>query len=209
MSIDDMLEASLKFYRVMDKRRSVRHFSSDPIPIEVIHNIIRTAGTAPSGAHTEPWTFVVVKSYDIKIQIRDIIEEEEEINYKKRMGKVWTTDLKPFETNWIKEYLTEAPYLILVFKQMYSFRPDGKKKMHYYSEQSVSIAVGILLAAIHHAGLVSLTSTPLNCGPAIRKLLNRPLTEKLTILLPVGYPAEGCMVPGLKRKRLEDIAVEY
>ncbi|KRT84293.1 hypothetical protein AMK59_101, partial [Oryctes borbonicus] len=103
------------------------------------------------------------------------------------MGKVWTTDLKPLKTNWIKEYLTEAPFLILVFKQMYSFRSDGKKKIHYYNEQSVSIAVGILLAAIHHAGLVSLTSTPLNCGPAIRKLLDRPLSEKLTILLPVGY----------------------
>lgn len=104
--------------------------------------------TAPSGAHTEPWTFCVIKSHDIKQQIRDIIEDEEEINYKKRMGKVWTTDLKPFKTNWVKEYLTEAPYLILVFKQMYSFKADGVKKLHYYSEQSTSIAVGILLAAI-------------------------------------------------------------
>lgn len=144
------------------------------------------------------------------------------------MGKVWTNDLKPLRTNWIKEYLTEAPYLILVFKQMYSFREDGVKKLHYYNEQSVSIAVGILLAAIHvrirqldhsmvvinlcciqHAGLVSLTSTPLNCGPAIRNMLGRPSSEKLTILLPVGYPAENCTVPDLKRKQLEDIMVEF
>lgn len=133
----------------MNKRRTVRHFSTDPVPIAVIRNIIKTAGTAPSGAHTEPWTFVVVSSQDIKQKIREIIEEEEEINYKKRMGKTWTTDLKPLKTNWIKPYLTEAPYIILVFKQLYSFREDGQKKLHYYNEQSVCIAVGILLSAIH------------------------------------------------------------
>lgn len=149
MSPEETLERSLQFYKIMNKRRTVRHFSSDPVPIEVIRNIIKTAGTAPSGAHTEPWTFVVVGSLEIKQKIREIIEEEEEINYKKRMGKVWTTDLKPLKTNWIKPYLTEAPYLILVFKQMYSFREDGQKKLHYYNEQSVSIAAGILLAAIH------------------------------------------------------------
>lgn len=125
------------------------------------------------------------------------------------MGKVWTTDLKPLKTNWIKEYLTEVPYLVLVFKQMYSIRDDGKKKLHYYNEQSVSIAVGILLSAIHNAGLTSLISTPLNCGPALRTLLNRPVSEKLTILLPVGYPAEDCKIPDLKRKNLDEILVEF
>lgn len=149
LSVEESLKRSLEFYKLMNKRRTVRHFSSDPVPIEVIRNIIKTAGTAPSGAHTEPWTFVVVGSLAIKQKIREIIEEEEEINYKKRMGKIWTTDLKPLKTNWIKQYLTEAPYLILVFKQMYSFREDGQKKLHYYNEQSVSIAAGILLAAIH------------------------------------------------------------
>lgn len=107
------------------------------------------SGTAPSGAHTEPWTYVLVKSAETKQQIRQIIEDEEEINYKKRMGKVWTTDLKCLRTNWVKEYLTEAPYLILVFKQTYSFRDDGKKRLHYYNEQSVSLAAGMLLTAIH------------------------------------------------------------
>ncbi|KAG5892008.1 hypothetical protein JTB14_024449 [Gonioctena quinquepunctata] len=192
----------------MNKRRTVRNFSSENVPREIILNIIKTAGTAPSGAHTEPWTYVVVSSQDMKQQIRQIIEDEEEINYKKRMSKVWTTDLKPLRTNWIKEYLTDAPYLILVFKQLYSFREDGQKKMHYYNEQSVSLAAGILLAAIHYAGLVSLTSTPLNCGPALRTLLGRPNSEKLTLLLPVGYPAEGCEVPDLKRKPLNEILVE-
>lgn len=149
ISLQEMQKRSLEFYELMNKRRTVRQFSSDPVPIEIIRNIVKTAGTAPSGAHTEPWTFVIVSSQDVKHKIREVIEEEEEINYKKRMGKVWTTDLKPLKTNWIKAYLTEAPYLILVFKQLYSFREDGQKKLHYYNEQSVSIAAGILLAAIH------------------------------------------------------------
>lgn len=113
-------------------------------------NLSWVLGTSPSGAHTEPWTFVLVKSLEMKRQIRAIIEEEEEINYKKRMGKVWTGDLKPFRTNWIKEYLTEAPYLILMFKQTHSYRQsDGRKKLHYYNEQSICISAGILISAIH------------------------------------------------------------
>lgn len=206
---DQAIKRSEEFYNLLNKRRTVRHFSKEPVPKEIIYNIIKTAGTAPSGAHTEPWTFAVVGSLEIKQQIRQIIEDEEEINYKKRMGKVWTTDLKPLRTNWVKEYLTDAPYLILVFKQMYSFKEDGKKKLHYYNEQSVSLACGILLAAVHYAGLVSLTSTPLNCGPALRSLLGRPTSEKLTLLLPVGYPAEDCPVPDLHRKPLDDIMVEF
>ncbi|XP_066254458.1 iodotyrosine deiodinase [Euwallacea similis] len=203
------LERSKEFYELMNKRRTVRHFSKEFVPKEIIENIIRTAGTAPSGAHTEPWTYVVVSDLTTKQKIREIIEEEEEVNYKKRMGKVWTTDLRPLKTNWVKEYLTDAPYLLLVFKQTCSVKPDGAKKLHYYSEQSVSIAAGMLLAAIHYAGLVSLTSTPLNCGPALRTLLHRPGTEKLSLLLPVGYPAEGALVPDLSRKGLNEIMVEF
>ncbi|XP_063920446.1 iodotyrosine deiodinase 1 [Zophobas morio] len=206
---DETLRRAKEFYELMNQRRTVRSFSSEAVPMDVIKNIIKTAGTAPSGAHTEPWTYAVVTSLEMKQKIREIIEEEEEINYKKRMGKVWTTDLKPFKTNWVKEYLTEAPCLILVFKQMYSFRADQKKKLHYYNEQSVSIATGILLTAVHYAGLVSLTSTPLNCGPAIRTLLGRPSSEKLTLLLPVGYPSKDCLVPDLERKPLEEIMVEF
>nr|XP_023011524.1 iodotyrosine deiodinase 1 isoform X1 [Leptinotarsa decemlineata] len=209
LTVEDSIAKSAQFYDLMNKRRTVRHFSSDFVPKEIIHNIIKTAGTAPSGAHTEPWTYVVVSCPEMKLKIRQIIENEEEINYKKRMSREWTADLKPLKTNWVKEYLTDAPYLILVFKQLYSFREDGRKKTHYYNEQSVSLAAGILLTAIQVAGLVSLTSTPLNCGPALRLLLGRPNSEKLTLLLPVGYPAEGCEVPDLKRKPLEDIMVEF
>ncbi|KAK9294782.1 hypothetical protein QLX08_010719 [Tetragonisca angustula] len=197
-----------KFYKIVAARRTIRFFSPDPVPKEVIREIIKAAGTTPSGAHTEPWTFVVVSNQKVKEQIRRIVESEEEINYKKRMGVKWTTDLLPLRTNWIKEYLTTAPYLILVFKQIYGILPKGKKKIHYYNEMSTCIACGILITAIQYAGLVTLTSTPLNCGPAIRTLLGRPLNEKLLVLLPVGYPAKDATVPDLQRKTLSDILVE-
>ncbi|XP_012287054.1 iodotyrosine deiodinase 1 isoform X2 [Orussus abietinus] len=204
----EMVQRSIEFYNIASARRTLRFFSSDPVPPEVIHNIIRTAGTSPSGAHTEPWTFVVVSNTCTKERIREIVELEEEINYKKRMSKKWVTDLKPLKTNWVKEYLTTAPYLIFVFKQTYGVLPDGKKKHHYYHELSVSIACGILITAIQYAGLVTLTSTPLNCGPALRTLLGRPSSEKLTLLLPVGYPANDATVPALRRKPLDDILIE-
>ncbi|NXS66019.1 IYD1 deiodinase, partial [Pandion haliaetus] len=164
-------------------------------------------GTSPSGAHTEPWTFVVVQDPYLKHKIREIVEEEEEINYKKRMGDRWVNDLKRLRTNWIKEYLDTAPYLILIFKQVYGWLPNGKKKTHYYNEISVSIACGILLAALQNAGLYTVTSTPLNCGPQLRVLLQRPANEKLLLLLPVGYPKKDATVPALTRKPLEDIMV--
>ena len=202
-----MIERSEKFYNEMNKRRTLRFYSDKPVPREVINNIIKTAGTAPSGAHTEPWTYVVVESHEIKEQVRDIIEKEEEINYSQRMGDKWTTDLRPLKTDWIKPYLTTAPYLLLLFKQTHGILPTGGKKVHYYNEISCSISAGLLLAAIQMAGLVTLTSTPLNCGPALRTLLDRPDNEKLLMLLPVGYPAEDATVPDLKRKSLGDIMV--
>ncbi|XP_054424953.1 iodotyrosine deiodinase 1 isoform X2 [Pteronotus mesoamericanus] len=164
-------------------------------------------GTAPSGAHTEPWTFVVVQDPDMKHKIREIIEEEEEINYMKRMGQRWVTDLKKLRTSWIKEYLDTAPVLILIFKQVYGFAAKGQRKVHYYNEISVSIACGILLAALQNAGLVTVTTTPLNCGPRLRVLLSRPINEKLLMLLPVGYPGKEATVPDLKRKPLDQIMV--
>jgi len=150
-----------------------------------------------------------VSDPDLKASIRQIIEEEEEINYRKRMGNQWTTDLRPLRTNWEKQYLSDAPYLILVFKQVYGYNDDGTKKNHYYHEISVAIATGILLCAIQSAGLVTLTSTPLNCGTAIRNALGRPNNEKLMILLPVGYPSEDALVPDLSRKPLEEISVFF
>nr|XP_045015162.1 iodotyrosine deiodinase 1 [Jaculus jaculus] len=203
----EMVKRSQEFYELLNKRRSVRFISSEQVPGEVIDNVIKTAGTAPSGAHTEPWTFVVVKDPDMKHKIREIIEEEEEVNYMRRMGHQWVTDLKKLRTNWIKDYLDAAPVLILVFKQVHGFAADGRKKVHYYNEISVSIACGLLLAALQNAGLVTVTTTPLNCGPRLRVLLGRPPHEKLLILLPVGYPSKEATVPDLRRKALEQIMV--
>ncbi|XP_055912443.1 iodotyrosine deiodinase [Eupeodes corollae] len=197
------------FYMVVNDRRSIRSFSNKPIPIEVIETCIKAAGTSPSGAHTEPWTFCVISEPSIKAQIREIIEAEEYLNYSQRMHRQWTADLRPLRTDHIKEYLTVAPYLILIFKQIYGFKADGSRKQHYYNEISVSIATGILLCALQAAGLNSLVTTPLNCGPALRTLLNRPQNEKLLVLLPVGYASEDCKVPNLKRKALDDIMVRY
>lgn len=204
---DAMMKRSLDFYTVMNHRRSVRFISPEPVPREVINNVIQTAGTAPSGAHTEPWTFVVVSDPETKHQIRLIVEEEEEVNYRQRMGDKWVHDLARLKTNWIKEYLDVAPYLILIFKQTYGILPNGKKKTHYYNEISVCISCGILLAALQNVGLVTVTSTPLNCGPQLRQLLKRPVNEKLLLLLPVGYPASDATVPDLIRKPLDDIMV--
>ncbi|XP_034525182.1 iodotyrosine deiodinase 1 [Ailuropoda melanoleuca] len=203
----EMVKRSQEFYELLSKRRSVRFISNEQVPMEVIDNVIKAAGTAPSGAHTEPWTFVVVKDVDVKHKIREIIEEEEEINYLRRMGRQWVTDLKKLRTNWIKEYLDTAPVLILIFKQVHGFAANGKRKVHYYNEISVSIACGILLAALHNAGLVTVTTTPLNCGPRLRVLLGRPANEKLLMLLPVGYPSEEATVPDLTRKPLDQIMV--
>ncbi|CAM5133259.1 unnamed protein product [Natator depressus] len=204
-SEDEMIKRSKEFYELLNKRRSVRFISNEPVPREVINNVIKAAGTSPSGAHTEPWTFVVVQDPEVKHRIREIIEEEEEINYKKRMGDRWVNDLKRLRTNWIKVYLDTAPYLILIFKQVYGMLPNGQKKTHYYNEISVSIACGLLLAALQNVGLVTVTSTPLNCGPRLRVLLQRPTNEKLLLLLPVGYPSKDATVPDLTRKPLDDI----
>ena len=207
LSTEEMITRSKKFYDTMNKRRSVREFSKEPIPIEVIENIIKTAGTSPSGAHSEPWTFVVVQDSKIKSQIRDIVEEEEYHNYDRRMGDKWVNDLKFIQTTHEKTYLEEAPYLIIVMKQQYHIGEDSVKYAHYYYEISTAIAAGILVAAIHKAGLVTVTTTPLNAGGALRELLGRPENEKVMLLLPVGRPAENAKVPGVRRKPLDKIMV--
>lgn len=144
----EMLRRSKDFYLLMQKRRSLRMFSSDSVPLQLVENIIKTAGTAPSGAHTQPWTFVVVSDNSVKEKIREIVEREEEINYLRRMGETWVKDLKPFNTNWCKPYLQSAPHLIVVLRQTHGYGPDGQRKEHYYNEISVSISIGLLLAAI-------------------------------------------------------------
>ncbi|CAB3235158.1 unnamed protein product [Arctia plantaginis] len=165
-------------------------------------------GTSPSGAHTEPWIFVVVQDPETKEAIRNIVEEEEELNYQKRMSRQWVADLKPFATKPVKPYLSDAPALVLVFRQTHSWRKYGKKKMHYYSDISTAIAAGLLLAAIQYCGLVALTSTPLNCNARLRDLLSRPVNERLELLLPVGRPHEEATVPDLQRKPLNEIMIK-
>ncbi|XP_076681708.1 iodotyrosine deiodinase isoform X2 [Andrena cerasifolii] len=144
----ELLRRASEFYKTVAARRSIRFFSPDPVPKEVVREIIKATGTAPSGAHTEPWTFVAVSNQKVKEQIRRVVEHEEEINYMKRMGLKWTTDLLPLRTNWIKEYLTTAPYLLVVFKQTYGILANGRRKVHYYNEMSTSIACGILITSI-------------------------------------------------------------
>ena len=151
---------------------------------------------------------ITIINFQVKTEIRKIIEEEEEINYRKRMGSKWVNDLKPFNTNCSKPYLEDAPYLIMVFKQVYGITPEGKQP-HYYNEISTCIATGILLAAIHHAGLVTVTTTPLNCGPRLSALLERPVNEKLLLLLPVGFPTAEATVPDFKRKSINEIMVHF
>ncbi|XP_070064692.1 iodotyrosine deiodinase [Drosophila virilis] len=199
-----------RFYELMHGRRSVRAFNANiKPPIDVIEDCIRGAGTGPSGAHTEPWTFCVIEQLAVKQAVREIVEHEEQINYSTRMHAQWVTDLRPLHTNAVKPYLTDAPYLILIFKQTHGTTTDGRKKLHYYNEISTSMAAGILLCALQAAGLCSLVTTPLNCGPALRRLLERPTNEKLLILLAVGYAEDNCKVPDLKRKELQDIMVKY
>jgi len=205
---EEMVERSKSFYQVMDDRRSVREFSDRAVPCEVIENLIKTASTAPSGAHKQPWTFCVVSNPDVKKQIRIAAEQEELESYESRMSSDWLEDLKPLGTDWHKPFLETAPYLIIVFRRIYEFGAEGKKKNNYYVQESVGLATGILLAAIQNAGLVALTHTPSPMN-FISKILNRPENEKPFLLIPLGYPAEDCWVPDIKRKELEDICVFY
>lgn len=200
----EMQQRSLEFYEWMDKRRTVRDFSDRSIPREVIENIILAASTAPSGAHKQPWTFCVVSDAEIKKQIRIEAEKEEFESYNSRMPEEWLKDLRPLQTDWKKEFLEIAPYLIIVFKKSYELKEDGKKGMVYYATESCGLACGFLLTAIHHAGLAALTHTPSPMN-FLSKVLKRPENEKPFLLIPVGYAAEECWVPDLKRKPIDEV----
>lgn len=204
----EMTRRSADFLEWMDARRTVRDFSNKHVPKEVIENLIKAASTAPSGAHKQPWTFCAISSAEIKKQIREAAEAEEYESYTKRMPPEWLEDLLPLQTDWHKEFLEIAPWLIIVFKKIYEPTDDGNKKNNYYVQESVGLATGFLLAAIHHAGLVALTHTPSPMN-FLTKILNRPEHEKPFLLIPVGYPAEECLVPELTRKPLDNIAEFY
>ncbi|MEK6702791.1 MAG: nitroreductase family protein [Planctomycetota bacterium] len=196
------------FLKVMDQRRSVRAFSPAPIPVEIIRDAIRVAGTAPSGAHKQPWRFVVVGDHAIKRAIREAAEIEERELYARRASPEWLEDLAPLGTDASKPFLEIAPYIIVVFK-LVKTDPDaqGRQGKTYYTEESVGIAVGLLLAALHQAGLATLTHTPSPMG-FLQKVLGRPEHERAFVVIPAGYPADGAMVPDLERKALDQICVE-
>ncbi|MBC7773154.1 MAG: nitroreductase family protein [Pyrinomonadaceae bacterium] len=194
--------AARDFADIMRLRRSVRDFSDRPVSEETIRSIVAAAGSAPSGANKQPWRFVCVQDPALKKTIRDAAEQEEREFYSRKAGDEWLADLQPFETNPSKPFLEIAPWLIVVFKLMKT--DDGGQV--YYVNESVGIAVGLLLAAIHHAGLVSLTHTPSPMA-FLAEILDRPHNERPYLLIPVGYPAEGCQVPAITRKPLEQIMV--
>jgi iodotyrosine deiodinase len=207
-SEEEMIQRSESFYQFMDKRRSVRDFSDKDVPVEIINNILKTASTAPSGAHKQPWTFCVIRSADLKSKIRALAEAEEKKNYAGRMSERWIQDLLPLGTDDVKEFITIAPWIIIVMKKSYDFDSKGKKMNNYYVNESVGIASGFLISAIHNAGLVTLTHTPSPMN-FIAEALNRPVNEKPYLLLPVGYALETCAVPDISRKSLEEVAIYY
>ena len=205
---EEMVSRSQRFYEWMETRRSVRDFSDKPVPREVIENVLMSASTAPSGAHKQPWTFCVVSDPGIKKQIREAAEKEEYESYTKRMSEEWLDDLKPMATDWNKPFLETVPYLIILFKRPFEYDKDGNKHQNYYVNESVGLAAGMLITAIHDAGLVTLTHTPSPMN-FLQKILNRPDNERAFLLLPVGYEAEEVYVPNNRRKSLEEIAVFY
>jgi iodotyrosine deiodinase len=202
---DASLGRSREFVELLEARRSVRRFSTEPVPWELIENAIRAAGTAPSGAHQQPWTFVVVSEAETKRRLREGAEAEEREFYAHRATPEWKEAIRPIGTDWVKTHITDAPYVIVVFEQAWRLE-GGRKVKHYYARESVGIAVGFLLAALQAAGLCALTHTP---SPMrfLGEILDRPANERPFILIPVGYPAPDAEVPDLDRKRLEEIMV--
>lgn len=205
---EEMIRRSNDFYQWIDKRRTVRDFSDKPIPQEVIHNIVKAASTAPSGAHKQPWTFCIVEDSTLKREIRIAAEKEEKESYENRMSEEWLNDIRLLQTDWQKPFIEVAPYLIVVFKKAYDLLPDGSKRTNYYVNESVGIACGFLLAAVHHAGLVALTHTPSPMN-FLTSLLKRPENERPFLLIPVGYPHPETYVPKLERKSINEVLITY
>ena len=222
MHPDDMQARNANFLAVMSQRRSLRFYSPDPVPLHLIQQCVEVAGTAPSGAHCQPWTFVVVTDPAVKAGIRAAVEAEEQLNYDRRMRKSWVSDVEKLVTGLhgvgsdgqhvvTKPYLTEAPALVIVMKQTHGVDASGGNIDHYYVEQSVGLAVGMFLAALTNVGLYTLTSTPMGAEGAIRKLCGRPEHEKVFLLMPVGWPSPDATVPhrtpSTLRKPVEEVMV--
>lgn len=202
----DAIDAARRFHEAVRRRRSVRMFSDRPVPLELIETVIATAGTAPSGANKQPWRFVAVKDPAIKHQIRVAAEDEERAFYERRANEAWLRDLYALGTDDRKPFLEIAPWLIVVFKLVRDDHPGARTDQVYYVNESVGIATGMLITAIHLAGLVTLTHTP-SPMKFLARILRRPEYERPFLLLPVGYPAEDCEVPDIGRKPLSEIMV--
>jgi len=203
--LKEMQERAKTFREEMQCRRTIRTFSSRPVPREIIEECLRSAGTAPNGANMQPWHFVVVSDPDVKRQIRESAEKEEREFYERRASEEWLEALAPLGTDWQKPFLEDAPYLIVIFGLSNTIWPEGEIRKNYYVTESVGIATGILITALHHAGLASLTHTPSPMA-FLNKILKRPSNERPFLVLVVGYPAEGSTVPDISKKSLDEIA---
>ncbi len=204
---EEQLQKSEDYFLSLNERRTVRDFSDKDVDIKVIENCIKAASTAPSGANKQPWTFCVVSNPEIKRQIREAAEKEEYENYHGRMSDRWLKDLEHFETDWKKPFLEIAPYLVIICKR--AFETEGEEKINnYYVTESVGLAAGMFLTAIHHAGLVALTHTPSPMN-FLTKILNRPENERPFLLIPVGYPSKDAKVPNINRKKLNEVMIKY
>ena len=209
LDADEMRRRLEALHAHLDARRSVRFFSREPIPIDVLEQAIRIAGTAPSGAHKQPWTFCIVTDPALRKRIREAVEEEEYRSYTDRMSDRWLEDLQPLATDHVKPFIEEAPALIIVFKRVHEVDMEtGQKHPNYYVQESCGIAVGLLLAALHEAGLAALTHTPSPMN-FLAELLERPDNERAFLNIPVGWPADDATVPNLSRKTLDEICVHY
>lgn len=202
---DEMLSRARDFYKQMDERRTTRHFSNREVPRELIELAIKTASTAPSGAHLQPWTFVAISNPEVKAQIREAAEAEERKTYSERMPEAWAEVLRPLGTDHVKEHLSDAPWIVVVFRQSKRQRDSGEWGPTYYAQESCGIAAGLFIAAIHNMGLTTLTHTPSPMG-FLRDILNRPEHEHAMLVMPVGYPDEGAKVPNLGRKSLDEMS---
>ncbi len=204
-STDEMRQRAAEFYAEMRRRRSLRDFSDRPVPREIIEDCLRAAGTAPNGANMQPWHFVVVSDPAIKRQIREAAEAEEREFYQRLASEEWLAALAPLGTDANKPFLEIAPYLIVIFGQTYGVSPEGSKVKHYYVQESVGIATGMLITALHHTGLATLTHTPSPMN-FLSKILGRPENERPFLLLVFGYPAPEAQVPEISKKTLDEIA---
>ena len=207
LDIQEVRNRSFRVREEMTSRKSIRDFSNKEVPREIIENIISTAGSAPSGANKQPWTFCLISNTELRKAIRAAAEKEEYENYHGRMSEEWLEDLKPFGTDWSKPFIDIAPWIVVLFKKAYDIE-NGEKKKNYYVNESVGIAAGFFIMAVHQAGLATLTHTPSPMN-FLQKILNRPENERAFLLLPVGYPAENAMVPNIQKKPLKEILIDY